>query len=179
VLILGLDTETSGLDAEEHRIIEFCGVLYNVSTRKPVKACVERIYPDRAIDPKAQMVHGISIEQLVGKPRFNVVAPKIAALLEEADTYVAHNLEFDMSFLVQEFLRIGKMPNWNDKRTFCTMLNGRWATATGKVPNLQELCFACDVDYDTDKAHAAVYDVSVMMKCLWRGIDEGFFDLGS
>lgn len=176
--ILSLDTETTGLEPEDHRIIEFCGVLYDDSQRKPIKACIKRIYPDRAIDPKAQLIHGISIEQLIGKPRFNAVASQIAAILEEADIYVAHNLEFDMSFLVHEFLRIGKMPNWNDKKTFCTMKNGRWATATGKVPSLQELCFACDVEYDTNKAHSAVYDVGVMTKCLWRGIDEGFFDLG-
>jgi len=60
---------------------------------------------------------------------------------------------------------------------FDTMTEGRWATPDGKLPKLQELCFALEVEYDTNKAHAAEYDVDVMMECLWKGIDCGFFTL--
>jgi DNA polymerase-3 subunit epsilon len=57
----------------------------------------------------------------------------------------------------------------------CTMLNAPWATFNGKNPRLEELCFACGVDYDPALAHAAAFDVDVMMQCYWRGLKFGFY----
>jgi len=174
MLITGLDTETTGLDAAEgHRIIEVACLTYDSATRKLVDRYVQRIDPERPITPKAQEVHGISYNELVGRPKWDSVAPEVHKRLAAADMMVAHNAAFDVPFVGIELIRIGMtLPVLE---AFCTMENGRWACADGKYPKLQELCFALGVHYDPAAAHAADYDVTVMMQCFWRGLDRGFF----
>jgi len=65
-----------------------------------------------------------------------------------------------------------KMPQLSD-----TMTEGVWATHDGKKPSLQELCFACEVEYDPALAHAAAYDVDKMMDCFFKGLEWGYFEL--
>jgi len=57
------------------------------------------------------------------------------------------------------------------------MMSGCWATAFGEVPSLKKLCFACDVEYDADDAHAADYDVDKMMESFFFGVGAGRFKL--
>lgn len=174
MLITGLDTETTGLDpADGHRIIEIACLTYDSATRKLVDRYVQRIDPERPIQPKAQEVHGISYAELVGQPKWEAVAPEVHKRMQAADMMVAHNMAFDGPFVGMELMRIGMtLPILE---TFCTMENGRWACADGKYPRLQELCFALGVTYDLAKAHAADYDVEVAMQCFWRGLDRGFY----
>ena len=176
--IVGLDLETTGLFAPEHRIIEVYAGVWDSDTRKLASFINQRIDPERSIMAEAQRVHGISLLDLVGKPKFKDVAPALHGMLARADLLVAHNgAEFDLPFLNMEFKRVGLSKI--ETPMFDTMTAGRWATAFGKVPNLGELCFACDVSYDTSKAHAASYDVDVMMECFFKGIEWHNFELES
>lgn len=176
MLILGLDTETTGLKAQEgDKIIEIALLTYDTATRKVVDKYVQRINPQRSIAPKAQEVHGITQADLVGMPLFADVAAEIHKRLDAADIVVAHNLEFDAMFLLCELQAAGlALPS---KYSIDTMKEARWACSDGKLPRLGELCFALGVDYDAAAAHAADYDVLIMMECLWRGLDRGFYAL--
>lgn len=172
--ITGLDTETTGLKQEEgHRIIEIAMLTYNLRGELLDKF-VTRINPERPIDPKAQEVHGISFSDLVGCPVWNDVAPKIADYMGRSDIFVAHNASFDAPFVALELLRVGIEP---PNRPFFDTLDSRWATPLGKKPNLGELCFALDIPYDRAEAHAAEYDVHVMMMAFFKGVELGFFNL--
>lgn len=92
-----------------------------------------------------------------------------------ADMLIAHNMAFDLPFISMELARINQpIPS---KGAFCTMENGRWATFNGKSPKLSELCFALDVSYDQAAAHAADYDVEVMMQCFFKCVYRGVFKL--
>ncbi len=174
--ILGLDTETTGIEqAEGHRIIEVACLTYDSVSRKLVDKYVQRIDPERAISAGAQDIHGISYSDLVGMPKWDIVAPEVQRRLDAADVMVAHNMGFDGPFVGAELLRVGQTIPMIEP--FCTMENGRWACPDGKFPKLQELCFALGVVYDPTAAHAADYDVDVMMQCFWRGLDRGFFVL--
>ena len=177
MIITGLDLETTGLDqAKGHRIIEVAMILFDLSTRAEKLRYVQRVNPQRTIDAKAFEVHHISSVDLADKPTWDKIAPKVAKVLEKTDILVAHNGDsFDFPFVGEEMIRVDvDIP---PVRTFDTMTQGLWATPTGKVPRLGELCFACDVAYDPEAAHAADYDVERMMECLWFGIDQGFFNL--
>jgi DNA polymerase-3 subunit epsilon len=173
-----LDSETSGLDQSDgHRIIEFASITYDLATRVERLRFVQRIHPQRTIQAAAQAIHHIDISELTGCPIWDTVAPKIAKILSLSQTAVAHNAEFDLPFIAMELSRIGlAVPN---PQVFCTMTEGRWATPVGKLPTLGELCFACDVEYDTSpgKAHGALYDVEVMSRCFWKALDWGFYKL--
>lgn len=172
--ILGFDTETTGLKAEDgDKLIEVALITYDSVTRKVEDRFVQRLDPERSISAKAQEIHGITYDELVGMPKFHHIASQVHERFEAADLVVAHNLGFDAMFFLCEFNAIGmKLPS---KPSVDTMEQGRWACPDGKLPRLEELCFSLGVTYDRAAAHSADYDVFVMMECFWRGLDRGFF----
>jgi DNA polymerase-3 subunit epsilon len=172
--VMGFDSETTGLKADAgDKLIEVALLTYDFATRKLVDKYVQRLDPERSITAGAQEVHGITYDELVGMPKFRDVAPEIHKRFEAADLVIAHNLDFDAMFFLIEFQAAGfKLPS---KASLDTMTEARWACPDGKFPKLQELCFALGVKYDPSLAHAADYDVDVMMQCFWRGLDRGFY----
>lgn len=179
----GLDIETTGLDYDKgHRIIEVCQITYegDVTTGfQEVQRWTQRIDPQRSIESKAQAVHGISVEELAGCPYWQDVAKKLLDMINSCDLVVAHNGDgFDFPFIAHELNRLKfEAPT---VQTYDTMLQGRHATQWGKLPALKEYCWAFDVDYDEAKAHAAEYDVEVMMQAFFRALSLGYaeIDLG-
>jgi DNA polymerase III subunit epsilon len=179
MIVTGMDFETTGLLEPEHRLIEGAFVMYDFDTEKKLLSFIRRWNPGRAIDPKAQEVHGITFAQVAHLPTLEADdhgIDLIQKILAKSDLVVAHNGDgFDVPFLQQEFRRLAKpLPKIV---TVDTMLGGRWATPLGKLPNLAELCFACRVPYDPSAAHAAEYDVEVMMKCFFHAAKRGFYSL--
>lgn len=172
--LIGLDTETTGLDASEgHRLVEVAILTYDFATRRLEDVYVQRIDPDRNIPAAASAVHGITYEMLTGCPKWEDVAPIVKAKLDAGTVAVAHNMGFDAPFLGHELLRAGQpLPTFE---AFCTMENGRWATPDGKSPRLEELAFALGIEFDPTKAHGAEYDTQKMMECFFAGLDRGFY----
>lgn len=179
MIITGIDVETTGLEQTKgDRIIEIAMITVEKKGEHYglVSTWVQRIDPLRAIDPAAEAVHHINISSLRGCPTWDTVAPEVMQRLGTTETLVAHNMDFDGPFVGGELLRVGLTPP-SSVKTFCTMANARWAHPTGKLPKLQELCFALDVPYDLAQAHAAKYDVLVMLQCLKKGVQRGFYQL--
>jgi len=99
-----LDTETTGLEPGlGHRIIEI-GCVELLNRRPTGRTFHHYLNPDRDIDKGAQEVHGISLEQLQGKPRFADVADELMAFISGAEL-VIHNAAFDTAFLDAELKR--------------------------------------------------------------------------
>ena len=180
LIIGGYDLETTGFCEPEHRIIEACVIRYEYD---PVThhwhhldTNTWRINPERSIPAGATAVHKIVASDLVGKPTFKQVAPALTKCLDSCDIVAGHNLiEFDAPFTIMELERVRHpIPNFEP---FDTMLEARWSTAYGEVPNLQKLCIACGVDYDPAVAHAAEYDVQKTLDCLFWGLQYGWFTL--
>lgn len=171
--ILGFDTETTGVNPENgDKIIEIALIGYDLAGNK-ISEYIKRIDPERPIDPKAQAVHGIAYADLVGCPKFADVAQEISDLIQGASLIVAHNFKFDGAFITAELSNAGvKVPQ---TPSFCTMENGRWACFDGKYPKLGELCFVLGVNYDPSAAHAASYDVEVMIECFFKAYKRGMY----
>ena len=174
-LVCSLDTETTGFCEPDHRLVEVYIDVLNTATGKVMFSYDQRINPKRNMPAEAQRVHGIASTDLMNKPDWEEIGPKVHQVLSKIPIRVAHNAEFDQSFLNMEFKRIGLAPLTDP--FFCTMEHGIWATPNGKKPSLLELCFACDVSYDPALAHAASYDVQRMNDCLLKGIAWGFYTL--
>lgn len=171
------DIETTGIEQVlGHRIIEVAFQIYDLDTRKLVGKFEQRINPQRSIEPEAQAIHGIKFEDLVSEPTWEVIAPKLGALLSKTPYVLAHNgIGFDVPFIFREFVRADvPLP---EVRVTDSMLQGRWASPDGALPNLKALCFACGVPYDTTQAHAAMYDTDVLARCFFAQFDRGFFTL--
>ena len=159
--ILGIDLETTGLKKND-RIIEYCGIMLEGGK---VSDITMRFNPQMPVDPSASAVHHIKNEDLFDEPVFRDFAQKIHNQIKSADIIVIHNAAFDAPFLMREFRRVGIQADDLTNPTFCTKENGRFATFSGKWPKLGELCDALEIEYDTEKAHGAKYDVVVMLKC--------------
>lgn len=175
-LIIGLDTETTGLKQENgHKIIEIALLTYELETEKLIDTWIKRFDPQMPIDPGAQAVHGIAYSDLAGCPLWEDFAEEISERMSKASLLAAHNMGFDGPFIGMELARV--KVDVPDVSSLCTMEQGRWACPDGKFPKLQELAFALGVPYDKSKAHGAEYDVEVMMACFFRGLKRGFYTL--
>lgn len=154
---LTFDTETSGLwkdtlswsDHSQPRLVQLGAKLYDVKGR--VAGAVELIIkPDGwSIEPGAEAVHGIS-EYRAGRYGVSEIAALLAfkELAEQAETIVAHNVEFDWKVIAAAIqFAGGKRDWWIKKRTrmLCTMVESANACQLPakfggefKWPSLQE-----------------------------------------
>jgi DNA polymerase III subunit epsilon len=156
-----LDTETTGLDPHTgHRLIEVACV--EIEDYIPTGRNFHRyIHPERAIDADAQRVHGISLESLAGKPKFNDPDVVDAFLEFVGDaTIIAHNAPFDRGFINAELARIDRAPlherQWVDtlalaKKRFPGMYN-----------SLDSLCKRFKISLADRQLHGALIDARLL-----------------
>jgi len=101
-----VDVETSGFSPTKNRIVEVGLVLVDESG-EAVYHWGSRLNPQGPVGPTH--VHGIRAEDVVDAPLFADVAQTLASLLS-GHVFVAHNVRFDLSFLLAEFERAGWDP---------------------------------------------------------------------
>ena len=153
------DTETTGLDSREDRIIEFGGV--ELVNRFPTGRTLHFYFnpQGRAVHPDALAVHGISDADLVGKPAFAELAAELQEFLDDA-MLVAHNANFDIGFLDAEFSRIG-LPRVDPARVIDTLALARRKHPMG--PNsLDALCRRYGIDNSHRTRHGALLDSELL-----------------
>jgi DNA polymerase-3 subunit epsilon len=153
------DTETTGLDNREDRIIEF-GAVELVNRFPTGRTFHAYINPQgRAIHPDALAVHGIGEDILADKPGFDVVAAEIMEFVGDA-MLVAHNASFDVGFINSELSRIG-MPPLEPHRIIDTLAIARRRHPMG--PNsLDALCRRYAVDSSRRTKHGALLDSELL-----------------
>jgi DNA polymerase-3 subunit epsilon len=153
------DTETTGLDSREDRIIELGGV--EMVNRFPTGRTFHFfINPQgRQIHADAQAVHGISADQLADKPIFGAIVDEFIELIDGAKL-VAHNANFDIGFINAEFARIGRPPVAPE------MVIDTLALAKRKHPmgpnSLDALCRRYGIDNSHRTKHGALLDSELL-----------------
>lgn len=153
------DTETTGLDSREDRIIELGGV--EMVNRFPTGRTFHFfINPQgRQIHVDAQAVHGISAEQLADKPIFGAIVEEFIELIDGAKL-VAHNANFDIGFINAEFARIGRPPIGLE-RVVDTLALAKRKHPMG--PNsLDALCRRYGIDNSHRTKHGALLDSELL-----------------
>lgn len=151
------DTETTGFGVEEHRIIEIgCVELLN---RLPTGRTFHTyLNPEREIDFGATKVHGITNEQVRDAPRFMDVVRDFTGFIGDSPL-VAHNAEFDFSFINAELGRCG-LPHLANEMVDTLVL------ARQKLPgarhNLDALCKTYNVDNSGRTYHGALLDAQLL-----------------
>jgi DNA polymerase III subunit epsilon len=153
------DTETTGLDSREDRVIELGGV--ELVNRFPTGRTFHKyINPQgRPVHPDAQAVHGISAADLLGKPTFTEIAEEFLAFIDGAKL-VAHNAAFDIGFLDLEFGRLGH-PAVDPGRVVDTLALARRKHPMG--PNsLDALCRRYGIDNGHRTKHGALLDSELL-----------------
>ncbi len=99
-----VDVETTGAAAADERMIEFAG--YKVRKGKIVDQYVTLLNPGRHIPNFIRNMTGISNEMVYSAPQFKDTALDITRFLE-GTVFVAHNSQFDYSFVRTEMKRAG------------------------------------------------------------------------
>ncbi|WP_163270702.1 DNA polymerase III subunit epsilon [Chelativorans alearense] len=153
------DTETTGLDPRDDRIIELgCVELVNRFPTGRTLHCF--INPDgRSVHPEAQAVHGISDADLADKPVFAAIADSFLEFVEGAKL-VAHNANFDIGFVNAEFGRLGQ-PVVDPGRVVDTLAIARRKHPMG--PNsLDALCRRYGIDNSRRTKHGALLDAELL-----------------
>lgn len=116
ITVLLLDTETTGTSHQD-QIIEYAHTLFlaDKNTGQIIKVLDEYAAlrePTVPINPFAQRVHGLGMDQLLGQA---LDLPHIEKSLAEAQLLLAHNVSFDKRF-VSSIISSATSKEWR-----CTM----------------------------------------------------------
>lgn len=153
------DTETTGLERLEDRVIEIGGV--ELINRFPTGRTFHKfINPQgRQVHPEALAIHGISNEQLLNEPSFAEIVDEFLEFFDGAQL-VAHNAMFDLGFINAELARLNR-PEIPVERIVDTLALARRRHPMG--PNsLDALCRRYGIDNSHRTLHGALLDSEIL-----------------
>ena len=167
---LVIDTETTGLDPKDSKIIDLAAVTFESGA--PTSVFEQLLNPGAPIPEESTAIHGISDEMVQGKPRFHEIADTFLDLVEKADVLVAYNWPFDARFLEAET----GPERWQEAIKEKCILDplvvvrfdsvGRYWKGRGRH-RLTEVCARLEIDVDGD-AHRARTDAVMTGHVLWN-----------
>lgn len=105
--ILVLDTETTGLDVKNDRIVALGAVRMHGMRVFPREIVDLLIHPERPIPPRATAVHGITDAMVASAPAFAELADRIQSICEGL-VLVGHNIGFDIAMIEREMTLVGR-----------------------------------------------------------------------
>jgi DNA polymerase-3 subunit epsilon len=85
-----IDTETTGLDPTEHRIVEV-GAVEMINRSLTGQTFHRYVCPQRAVPADAVAVHGLTTEFLADRPLFGAVADELLAFVGDAPLFLSPN----------------------------------------------------------------------------------------
>ena len=153
------DTETTGLERLEDRVIEIGGV--ELINKFPTGRTFHKyINPQgRQVHAEALAVHGISNEQLLDQPTFAEILDEFLEFFDGAKL-VAHNAMFDLGFINAELARLGQA-EIQVERVVDTLALARRKHPMG--PNsLDALCKRYGIENGHRTLHGALLDSEIL-----------------
>lgn len=164
--IIVFDTETTGMNMtgphyEGHGIVEI-GAVEIIDRRLTGKTFHVYIKPDRAIEPEAIAVHGITDEFLRDKPVYADIHQEFIDFIDGAEL-VAHNASFDTGFMDYEFHKMGaNIAKIEDICHVTDTLAMAKRLFPGKRNNLDILCSRYGIDNSHRTLHGALLDAEIL-----------------
>lgn len=161
---IALDTETTGLGATEHRIIEIAALDFDPLTGEPTgKHYHTFINPKRSIPVESTKVHGKTLADLENEPVFGDIADDFLAYIEGTHL-VIHNAPFDVAFLNAELKRAKRksLAESSEKVTDTLAMSRRYVKS--KTHTLDALCDRYEVDRSKRVMHGAFIDCEMLSR---------------
>ncbi|HRG14900.1 MAG TPA: DNA polymerase III subunit epsilon [Pseudomonadota bacterium] len=156
-----LDTETTGLDARSHRVIEI-GCVELIERRPSGRVFHRYLNPQREVDRGAAEVHGLTDEFLADKPLFAQVVGEFLAFIDGAELII-HNAAFDIGFLDAELSRLGaEAGRIRDRCSVLDTLKLARERFPGQRNSLDALCKRLGVDNSGRDLHGALLDANLL-----------------
>lgn len=103
---LVVDTETTGLNGDQHRVIEIAWVFFE--NRKEVSSEARFCSIPELIPEEITNITGITNSMLEGHPSFSDHIADFLKAISKAAFVVAYNAQFDRLFIESEFARAGQ-----------------------------------------------------------------------
>lgn len=153
------DTETTGLDPNTgDRVIEIAALelLGDLPTGNSFHVLID---PERDIPPEASRVHGFTLADLEGKPKFADIAEDFLAFVG-GDDLIAHNASFDFGFINAELSRL-ELPPLDPTRKIDTLELAR-ERFPGMPNSLDALCRRYGIDLSERTTHNALLDCKLL-----------------
>jgi DNA polymerase-3 subunit epsilon len=166
--LVSIDTETTGRDPNDDRIVEIACVMGLGGQVVARKSWL--VNPGRPIPQEAFDVHHIGDDDVRDKPPFEEIAAELLAALE-GRVPVAYNADFDREFLSAELGRLGSVPRrlgpaarreteWIDPLV--------WARELQHEEKSRALSDVCErLGIDIGQAHRAADDAEAALKVLF------------
>ncbi len=160
-----LDTETTGLSAVSGGRI--CEIALSVSRNgQKLEEFATLLNPQIPMHPDVIAVHGITNEMVAGAPVFADIVPQLLDLLDGC-VLVAHNAEFDLSFLRSEMEHCGlRLPQYPVLDTL------KLARKNGCFSRNNLGMIATALGIDAAGAHRALADVRMTERVLYYFLRE-------
>lgn len=158
------DLETTGTNIQHDRIIEIA--VTKVFPSGEIVRKANLINPGIPIPPESTVFHGITDDDVKGKPTFKEVARDYAKLFEGSDLSGFNIMKFDVPVLVEEFLRCDVEFDYTRKKVIDSqkifhMMEKRTLKAAYQ--------FYCGKDLDN--SHSAESDTDASMEVLLAQIE--------
>ena len=158
-----LDTETTGLEWKKgNRVVEI-GCVELVERRPSGVTRQWYINPEREFEAGAQEVTGLSLDQLLDKPKFAEIAEEFLAFVDGAELII-HNAAFDIGFLDYELSLLGPQYGRMQDRV---RVEDSLALARQRYPgqrnSLDALCRRLGVDNSHRQLHGALLDAQILL----------------
>lgn len=158
-----LDFETNGF---------FGSSVLSISVRKNDGQTMSRYYyPVEAYNEKAIAINGLT-EEVITEKRNEATYPKyfnedleVISLFEDVKTLVAHNIEFDYSFLPSAVKEM-------DLEIFCTMKSQ--THKFHKNMSLKDTAEFYEIEFDSSLAHGSDYDTFIC-EAIYNKIEDKVF----
>jgi DNA polymerase-3 subunit epsilon len=141
-----VDVETTGLNPDEHRIVEIC--LLTVEDGDVKEVWTTRFNPEGPVGKTE--IHGITDADVRNAPLFRDSLQEIQARIKDV-VLVAHNARFDLAFLRAEFDRSGYKSNWLP--SICTLQASNYYQPHLSRRRLADCCE--DLGFEIEGAHSA------------------------
>ncbi|MBP2282435.1 DNA polymerase-3 subunit epsilon [Flavobacterium sp. CG_23.5] len=137
-----VDIETTGGNASHSRITEIAIIIHDGI--KVIDRWETLVNPEKDIPPAIFALTGITNEMVSNAPVFDTISDKVFELLSDR-IFVAHNVNFDYSFVRHELERAGL--KWTAKK-LCTVRASRKIRPGLLSYSLGRLCNSLDIDLE-------------------------------
>lgn len=166
-----LDIETTGMGPPEARITEI-GAL-RVENGKVVATFSQLLNPEQSVPWFITKLTGITDEMLWDAPTFAAVANDLDVFLDGA-IFVAHNVNFDYSFIKSEYERQGAKFNMD---RFCTVQLSRRLYPQQSRHNLDTIIKTHNIE--VENRHRALDDARALHEFYKSALDQHGLDVFS
>ena len=175
--ILFFDIESTGLNIASDSIIELCFVKSHPGGEQWVKTWRVRPWDyenqcQRPINPAAQAVHGISAEDLAGKPTFYQIADEVVDWLTGCDLAGFNSAKFDLPMLAEEIERVRR---YTDKQPAIDLHSMKMVDVQNifhaMEPRTLKAAYLYNCGLELENAHAAEADTLATYEVLKGQLD--------